>query len=303
MNKQPLVSVAMCTYNGEKFINQQLDSILSQTYGNLEVVIVDDCSTDDTFNIINEYARKDDRVKCFKNEINLGYNKNFERAIKLTTGELIAISDQDDIWLPHKIESLLNNIGDHWLIFSNSSLINDEGEPQKDTILYGYNPAIHGYKGLLVANFITGHTTLFKREFLNNFLPVPSAGFYDWWMGFVALYHQKITFLDEVLTQYRVHDDSVIQKRQNSGKVKAEENNTIYEMISAFIRYGHLDNTDKLFISHLKDAFGKRLAGKSSFPLIKMVYKHYDELFPYLKKRKGFSRLNFAIKYTRKVKR
>jgi len=302
MDKEQLVSVALCTYNGEKFISQQLDSILGQTYRNLELVIVDDCSTDDTFYIISSYAQKDDRIKSFKNEVNLGYNKNFERAIKLTTGEFIAISDQDDIWLPHKIESLLNNIGDSWLIFSNSSLMDDKGADKQGEILLGHNPAIDGYKGLLLANFITGHTTLFKREFVNYFLPIPSIGFYDWWMGFVALYYQKITFLNEVLTQYRIHDDSVIQKRLNPGKVKTEENNTINEMLSAFLKYEHLHHTDKLFISRLKDAFNKRLKGKSSFPLIKMVYKHYDELFPYHKKRKGFSRLNFAFKYTRKVK-
>jgi glycosyltransferase involved in cell wall biosynthesis len=103
MTEQPLVSVAMCTYNGEKFINLQLDSILAQTYHNLELVIVDDGSTDETFNIISDYAKKDGRIKCFKNEVNLGFNKNYERAIKLTTGEFIAISDQDDIWLPHKM--------------------------------------------------------------------------------------------------------------------------------------------------------------------------------------------------------
>jgi hypothetical protein len=74
-------------------------------------------------------------------------------------------------------------------------------------------------------------------------------------------------------------------------------------MLSAFIKYAHLHHTDQLFISKLKDAFKKRLKGKSSFQLIKMVYKYYDELFPYHKKRKGFSRLNFAFKYTRKVKR
>src|ERR1700748_3070750 len=99
MSKQPLVSVAMCTYNGEKYIRQQLDSILNQTWRNLEIVIVDDGSSDDTFAIISEYAEKDSRIKCFKNEVNLGFNKNFEHAVELTTGDYIAISDQDDIWL------------------------------------------------------------------------------------------------------------------------------------------------------------------------------------------------------------
>jgi glycosyltransferase involved in cell wall biosynthesis len=292
----------MCSYNGEKFIGRQLDSILAQTYRNLELIIVDDCSTDGTFNIISGYAKKDDRIKCFKNEVNLGFNKNFERAIKLTTGEFIAISDQDDIWLPQKIESLLNNIGDRWLIFSNSSLINDEGVVKQGDILLGHNPAKYGYKGLLLANFITGHTTLFRREFVDYFVPIPTIGFYDWWIGFIATYHQKITFLDEVLTQYRIHNGSVIQKRLKSDKLRTQENTTINNMLSAFIKYEYLHNTDKLFIGQLKNAFKKKLNGKRSIPLLRMICKHYDELFPYLKKRKGLSLLNFAFKYTRKVK-
>src|ERR1700754_726282 len=120
MDEELLVSIALCTYNGEKYISQQLDSILRQTHRNLEIIIVDDCSADNTFNIVKRYSILDSRIKCFRNEVNIGFNKNFEKAIKLATGDYIAISDQDDIWLPGKVELLLNNIGDNWLIFSNS---------------------------------------------------------------------------------------------------------------------------------------------------------------------------------------
>ena len=114
--QESLISVALCTYNGEKFLREQIDSILAQTYKNLEIVIVDDCSTDKTTNIINAYAEKDKRIKLFQNASNLGFNKNFERALGLTSGEYIAISDQDDIWLPQKLQSLLDNIKNNWLI-------------------------------------------------------------------------------------------------------------------------------------------------------------------------------------------
>src|ERR1700744_3577317 len=98
--EEPLISVALCTYNGEKYIKEQLDSIINQTYTCIEVIIVDDGSTDSTYDIISDYALRDNRIKCFKNETNLGFNKNFEKAVSLTSGEYIAISDQDDIWLP-----------------------------------------------------------------------------------------------------------------------------------------------------------------------------------------------------------
>ncbi len=302
MKEEPLISVALCTYNGEKFISQQLDSILCQTYRHLEIIIVDDCSTDDTFDIVSSYARKDPRIKCFKNEANQGFNKNFEYAIKLTTGEFIAISDQDDIWLPQKMELLLNNINDKWLIFSNSSYINDRNETIPGEILNNFNLEINNYKGILLANFITGHTTLFKREFLDYFLPLPQEGFYDWWMGFVALYHQKAIFLDEVLTQYRIHESSVMQRRLNSGQTKSAQNKTIDVMLSAFASYKDLAYEDKIFIEELKNAYKLNLSRRNSTYLITIILKYYEELFPSQKRRKRLSLLNFAFKYARKAK-
>jgi glycosyltransferase involved in cell wall biosynthesis len=302
MKKEPLISVALCTYNGEKFISQQLDSILCQTYAHLEIIIVDDCSTDDTFNIVSNYAKKDSRINCFKNEVNKGFNKNFEYAIKLTTAEYIAVSDQDDIWLPQKIELLFNNIESKWLIFSNSSYINERNEIIPGEILNNFNQEINNYKGILLANFITGHTTLFKREFLDYFLPLPEEGFYDWWMGFVALYHQKATVLNEVLTQYRIHESSVMQRRLNSVQTKSAENETIDVMLSAFATYKDLEYQDKIFIEELENAYKLNLSQRNSTYLITIILKYYEELFPNQKKRKRLSLLNFAFKYARKAK-
>ena len=302
MKEEPLISVALCTYNGEKFISQQLDSILCQTYKHLEIIIVDDCSTDGTFNIVSSYAKKDSRIKCFKNEVNKGFNKNFGYAITLTKGEYIAISDQDDIWFPPKMELLLNNINDEWLIFSNSCYINDRNEIIPGEILKNFNLEISNYKGILLANFITGHTTLFKREFLDYFLPLPEAGFYDWWMGFVALYHQKATVLNEVLTQYRIHESSVMQRRLNSGQAKLAENKTIDVMLSAFASYKDLAYQDKIFIEELKNAYKLNLSRRNSTYLITIILKYYEALFPNQKRRKRLSLLNFAFKYARKTK-
>jgi glycosyltransferase involved in cell wall biosynthesis len=306
MRDEPLVSIALCTYNGEKYIRQQLDSILDQTYRNLEVVIVDDCSTDDTFNIVSNYAGRDSRIKCFKNEINLGFNQNFEWAITLTTGAYIAISDQDDIWLPQKIERLLNAIADNWLVFSNSVFINNNNELLDGKMLHNYSIAINkymqSYKGILLANFVTGHTTLFKKEFVDYFLPFPEKGFYDWWMGFIALYHHKIVFLDEILTQYRIHEASVMQNRLNSGKEKQETVIAIDHMLSSFASYNNLKNEDREFVTNLKEAYKSKLYKNISFPLIKIILKNYSDVFAHQKSRAGFSLLNFVLKYVRKVK-
>src|SRR6185503_10566774 len=104
----PLVSVVMCTYNGEKFLREQIDSILAQTWLNIELVIVDDVSSDNTVKIIEDFSRKDKRIRYVVNPVNVGYNKNFEKAFGLAQGNYIAPSDQDDIWDPKKIEIMMN---------------------------------------------------------------------------------------------------------------------------------------------------------------------------------------------------
>ena len=104
------VSVVMCTYNGERFLREQMDSILAQTYPIHEIIISDDCSTDGTIDILREYAAKHTFIKIHQNARNIGFNSNFYHAFNRATGEYIAISDQDDIWFPQKIEEQVKQI-------------------------------------------------------------------------------------------------------------------------------------------------------------------------------------------------
>ena len=93
-----MISVVMCTYNGAKFIKEQVDSILQQTEADFELVVCDDCSNDGTWEILQEYASGHDDIRIFRNEQNLGFLKNYEKALGLASGEYIALSDKDDIW-------------------------------------------------------------------------------------------------------------------------------------------------------------------------------------------------------------
>ena len=106
MNSE-LVSIVMATYNGEKYLLRQLDSILQQTYQHIELIVVDDASTDGTLSILEEYAALDDRIHVFPAEMNLGLVANFERGLRLAKVDFIALSDQDDIFRKDKIEILL----------------------------------------------------------------------------------------------------------------------------------------------------------------------------------------------------
>lgn len=303
MSQSPLVSIALCTFNGEKYLEQQLKSIYNQTYPNLEIVIVDDNSTDNTFKILSEFANSDNRVKLTRNPVNMGFNRNFENAIKLTTGEYIALCDQDDIWLSEKIELLLANIKNNWLIYSNSDYINESSNALKRNILTNYHPANLSYKGFLLRNYVTGHTTLLSREFLNYALPIPENGFFDWYMGFVAVYHNKIVYLDKVLTQYRIHQNSVTQKGINFGKKVTKENQTILAMLNAFIEYRNLTEYDKSFIEGLKNAFVINTTSKNPLRLTRIILKYYKYLFPNKSKKSALNLLIFALKYTWKAKK
>ena len=121
------VSIVMCTYNGERYLKEQLMSLLNQTYSPIEIIIQDDLSTDNTLEIIHDYQeRYPGIIHLFQNSRRLGYNQNFLSAYQKANGYYIASADQDDIWETNKIEILIREIGDSTLIFHNSVLFNQK---------------------------------------------------------------------------------------------------------------------------------------------------------------------------------
>lgn len=117
----------MTTYNGEKYLHEQIDSILAQTIQNFELIICDDCSKDSTWDILSDYSQIDNRIQIFRNEENIGFKKNFEKALSLCQGDYIALSDQDDIWMPNHLEVLKSIIGNKMMSCGNCEMINEKG--------------------------------------------------------------------------------------------------------------------------------------------------------------------------------
>ncbi|RDC54753.1 glycosyltransferase family 2 protein [Pedobacter chinensis] len=300
---EPLISIALCTYNGANYLPQQLDSILNQTYKNIELIVVDDGSTDGTKEILEEYANQYKEIKLYFNERNIGFNSNFERAISLCSGKFIAISDQDDIWKKNKLELLHENITDNWLIFSNSSFIDETGKIINGQIL-DKNFSLDGkdFKSLLFSNFVTGHTALFSKEFIPFLLPIPHQGFYDWWMGFVAIYHKKITYLNQVLTFHRIHSSSVMYRDETAKTTQGrdERYKEIIDNLAITKNYKNLCKNDEILIYKLFKAYS-RLNFLDKIFLIRIFFNNYPVLFPDLKPRNGLSRLNYALKLVRKT--
>jgi glycosyltransferase involved in cell wall biosynthesis len=208
---EPLVSIAMATYNGAKYLHEQIDSIISQTYKNIEIVIVDDGSSDGTPDIVRDYESKFPFIHLHVNEKNAGVTNSFAKAISLCNGNYIALSDQDDYWLPHKIETLLRNIGDHDAIFSNSLLVNEKRESlgRSFTSLMNMKSYYNGAPFLL-SNSVPGHTILVKTDFVKSLLPFPSHVYFDLWIGFNAASNNGIKFIDEVLVHYRQHESNAV---------------------------------------------------------------------------------------------
>jgi glycosyltransferase involved in cell wall biosynthesis len=207
-------SVCMTTYNGSAFIKSQIDSILVQLDDNDELVICDDCSADSTVEVIQSY--KDSRIHLYLNPENLGYVKNFEKAMSLATGDLIALSDQDDIWLPNRLEhmktALLENV-ENSLVASNFDILNTF--TGVETSFQGLN-SLPTSKLFRVLNIFLGKmpyfgcTFLMKRELVNLSLPFPTnITAHDLWIALVANTRGKVIHMQQSTLCRRLHGSNV----------------------------------------------------------------------------------------------
>ena len=191
------VSVVMATYNGEKFLAEQIDSILSQSYPVHELIVQDDCSTDGTTDIVKQYMQKYPFVKLFVNERNVGYNENFRRAAMHATGDFVAFSDQDDIWFPQKLERQVAAIGDCDICFSNT-LDGESPESSKPCPDRRFT-----FETTIWGNQVPGHTMLCRREFVQDPAHWLSDIFYDRSLVLHALINSSVVKVDEPLNFHR----------------------------------------------------------------------------------------------------
>jgi glycosyltransferase involved in cell wall biosynthesis len=216
MGEKNTISVVLCTYNGERFLPAQLESICAQTRQPDEMIVNDDVSTDRTIEIIEDFSKKAPfPVKLEINSQNLGSTKNFERAIWRATGSIIFLCDQDDVWLSHKIEKIKkifdsdDSIG---LVFSDAVLIDEYSHPIGKN-LWDYSfPRWERKKNMLEVllrqNVVTGATAAFRSKFREVFSPIPTDIpnlIHDGWIALVISAFAKVQALDEKLIMYRQH--------------------------------------------------------------------------------------------------
>jgi glycosyltransferase involved in cell wall biosynthesis len=213
----PRVSIVMGTYNGGKYLREQLESIYQQTYKNIDVIVCDDCSTDNTVEILEEFSQEYGLVYQINSQ-NMGLVKNYEKALSLARGEYIALSDQDDIWYPGKIELLLNNIGPYSLIHSAVHVINGKGNPHGDVFVVGEYSRDHtakvNFSDFLETAWVLGCTSLINRDLLEKCLPFPEGVmFHDWWLTMAAIkLGQGIKYIHKPTIRYRQYGENTAFK-------------------------------------------------------------------------------------------
>jgi glycosyltransferase involved in cell wall biosynthesis len=254
------LSVALCTYNGEKFIKEQIDSILSQTLAVNEIIICDDGSNDNTISILEGYQKKHpDILKIFKNELNLKSVKNFEKAISLCTGDIIFLSDQDDIWKINKTDDYVAfflqnpNIS---TIASNGYCINEKSEILKKYALWDIPQFLKeeqinfDYHKLIfyVINVATGASMAFRKELCSEILPFPIIKnfHHDEWIAMVSSRKEQFILLNDKYFYYRIHSN------QQVGGVFYQKKEQVQNYLIMFAIIFQLNNKKPSFSNYKK---------------------------------------------------
>ena len=228
MNHQPNIDILLPTYNGEKYLTEQIDSILTQSTQDWRLIIRDDGSSDNTVSIIEKYAAKyPDKIKLITdNDGNLGASLNFGRLLEQADAEYIMFSDQDDVWLPNKIELTLNVMkateqiypDKEVLIHTDLKVVNSDLNIIADS-MWSYqkiSPEIgDDLSKIMAQNIVTGCAMMINRKAKDVSTPIPpEAIMYDWWIAMNVARYGKIVYLSAPSILYRQHSDNRIGAKE-----------------------------------------------------------------------------------------
>ena len=207
LNKKEKVSVAMASYNGEKYIREQIETILENLDDDDELVISDDGSSDRTIEIIKSF--NDKRIKLL-NGPKKGLKKNFENAIKNTTGNVVFLSDQDDIWMPNKVNKVLEVFKKgNYILIQHDAIVVDENDNVIIDSFAEHRKVKTGIIKNLIKNSYHGCCIAFREKLKEKILPIPNNIYlHDQWIGMIAELEGKTYFLNEKLMKYRRHSEN-----------------------------------------------------------------------------------------------
>jgi glycosyltransferase involved in cell wall biosynthesis len=301
------LSIALATYNGERFLRQQLDSYAAQDRPPDEVVACDDLSSDRTLEILAEFAAEAPFLVSYRrNERQLGVMKNFEAAVALCTGDVVFFSDQDDIWLPGKLarhEAVYRDEPDVGVIFGDATVV-DEGLKPTGQTLFDYAALTSGRRGriegkhafglLIRRAFAYGCTMSFRSEFLAPLRPFPYEFMHDHWVQTVLATRTRFRTLPEPLMLYRQHAAQTVGINHDHDADPSKRRRDHVEQSLKAMEYllAHLDslgeggrafrNRTRARIAHLRrrDAIGDGVASGAltiARELLTGAYNRYGE--------------------------
>lgn len=288
-----MISIAMTSYNGEKYISSQLDSIIGQTVKDFELFVCDDCSQDNTYSILKGYEKKDSRIHAFQNISNLGFAKNFEHAIQLCKGDYVALCDQDDIWRPNHLEILLNGIKNKDASVGNSQIMDGTGTLKENLLSDGDGYFVDGndndkmFRVLFYGNPFQGTSAMYTRELLEKALPIPAGvEYHDAWFAVCALASKGINYTFETITNYRIHGNNASGNHKTSFidrlKITLKRNGFKTDRLifceELLERFPGANEDIKDIIYKAKDFFEARKAG-NKIKVLGYSIKYYKKIY------------------------
>lgn len=205
-----MISVCMATYNGEKYLKEQLDSILKQIKSSDELIISDDGSTDLTRTIIKEYQKEYNNIYLIDGP-KMGVQKNFENALRKSKGDIIFLSDQDDIWMDNKVDVVLAAFQNPSVVLIlHDAQIVDQNEQVIEDSFFEHRGSQSGFFKNLWKNSYLGCCMAFRRSVLERCLPFPpKIEMHDWWIGLISEMMGEVRLIDKPLLKYRRHGENV----------------------------------------------------------------------------------------------
>jgi len=277
------VDILLTTYNTNiEYLKQQIDSILNQTYKSFNLLISDDCSSNEEIKeLLEKYQNQDNRVTIYIQEKNLGYNKNFEFLLKQSKAPYIMFSDHDDVWYPQKVAKSVGKIkeNDVDMVYCNANQINEKGDIIKQNYFkYKNMPLINKHSHIAISRYIgIGCSQIITKAVKDKMIPFTDKVIaHDWLASFIANENKGISYIEEPLFGYRLHNTNVFGGRslaQNLSKWK-EENGASYK---SFLKYRNEKVIDKAYLDGAKMCL-QYSQNKEYKKFIQNIIKYYEDL-------------------------
>jgi len=301
----PRISVALSTYNGARYLREQIDSVLAQRDVDLELVCVDDGSSDGTQAILAEYAARDARVNWSANSRNLGPTASFERAMSLCRGEFIAPCDQDDYCEPDKLRKLLATIGDADLVYCDSRYMDGDGRDLGCRVSEGMR-MLEGRRPVefLFGNSVSGHASLLRRSLFEQARPFPEGAYHDWWLALCAAGRNGVRYLPEPLVRFRRHCDAFSpmgRKHKGPGK-RCESANWLKMRCTLARAYAARGLRDAEVAARLHANLSRALEGGTTAPLLTTLWSQ-RRAAPRWSGAPGLDALRLWTRFAKKLRR